>query len=63
MFGGKETRQNRTREATICQSQLHHLLAFSSHQRPQGSPNELKTTNTSFCLTYLHLFFSSYSES
>lgn len=60
MFGGKEPER---REASIIRSPLLHPLAFSSHQRPQGGPNEVKTTSTSFSLTYLHLLLSSYSVS
>lgn len=50
-------------EASILRSPSLHPLALSSHQRHQGGPNEVKTTSTSFSLTYLHLFLSSYSES
>lgn len=57
---GKETERI---EVGSLQSPSLHPLALSSHQRHQGGPNEVKTTSTSFNLTYLHLFLSSYSES
>lgn len=46
MFGGKGTRERRGWEASILRSPSLHPLAFSSHQRPQGGPNEVKTTST-----------------
>lgn len=44
------------RESSVCQSPSQNPLAFGSLQRPQGSPNEVKTTNISHSLAYLYLF-------
>lgn len=49
-------REETQRESSVCQSPSQNPLAFGSHQRPQGSPNEVKTTNISQSLACLHLF-------